>query len=79
MSKQTLCNYCLLKVIRKLAKAKKKKVTILVNAPWRMVGVNIYVHPPSVVIHTLKGGEDGERAKYRWSCLKGKIGDSCSC
>ena len=65
MSKQRLCNYCLLELIRKGAKAKRKKVTILADTSWEMNGLNIYVHPPSVVIHKLKGGEDCERAKYR--------------
>ena len=78
MSKRTLCNYCLLKVIRKSAKAKKKEVTILPDPAWGMRGVNVYVHPPSVVIHKLSGGEDGERAKYRWSWMA-KIEDHCTC
>lgn len=78
MSKHTLCNYCLLKIIRRAAKAKKKKVTILANPVWGMRGFNVYVHIPSVTIHKLKGGEDGERSKYRLVWMA-KIEDHCTC
>ena len=78
MSKRTMCNYCLLKAIRRIAKAKKKKVTIIADPAWGMGGLNVYVHLPSVVIHELKDGEDGERAKYRWAWMK-KIEAHCTC
>lgn len=78
MSKLTLCSYCLLKVIRKSAKAKKKEVTIVADTAWGMGGLNVYVHPPSVVISKLEGGEDGERAVYHAARVK-KIEDHCSC
>lgn len=78
MNKQTLCNYCLLEGIRKMAKEKKKKVTILADTSWSIKGLNVYVHPPSVIIHKLNGGEDGERAVYRIAWVK-KIENHCSC
>lgn len=78
MNKRSLCNYCLLQLIRRSAKAKKKKVTILADAVWKVRGFNIYVHPYSIIIPELKGGEEGERAKYRQAWMK-SIEDHCSC
>ena len=73
-----LCNYCLLKKIRKSAKKAGKKVTVLRDAAWGLGGVNVYVHPPSVNIKSLQGGEDGERAKYRRAWLA-EVSTHCVC
>lgn len=73
-----ICSYCALKKARKKAEVDKKEVTVLNDTSWIVGGVNIYVHPPSVVIHDLPGGEDGERAVYRWSWFK-QIEDHCTC
>lgn len=78
MSSFTRCNFCSLKIIRKDAKAKNMKVTLMHDAKWGMGGTNVYVHPPDVDIRSLPGGEEGERKKYRWTWMMG-IGDHCSC
>lgn len=75
MSKQTLCNYCLFKIIRRAARAKKKKVTIIADPVWGMRGFNVYVHIPSVTIHKLKCSE---RVKYHRGWMA-KIEDHCTC
>lgn len=72
------CNYCRLKKIQEVARKKNNKVTILADTSWIMGGVNIYVHPPSIIISKLYGGEDGERAVYRYAWMK-KINKHCSC
>ena len=74
----TQCNYCSLKAIRREAKAKGKKVTVLNDAKWGMGGFNIYVHPPDINIRKLTGGEDGAREKYR-SAWMWEIGKHCTC
>jgi len=59
------CNYCDLRIIKRNAKASGKSVTVLEDATWGLGGKNVYVHPPSVKIEDLPGGEDGERKQYR--------------
>jgi hypothetical protein len=61
-----------------MAKAKNNKVTILHDAAWGLGGVNVYVHPKSVIIDKLKGGEDGERSKYRVAWFY-ELSESCCC
>lgn len=61
----SICNYCILQSIKKQAKLKGYKVTILYDAKWGLGGVNVYVHPKSIKISDLSGGEDGERKQYR--------------
>ena len=72
------CNYCKLKKIKEDAKKRNKAVTVLADASWGVGGLNVYVHLPSVKINKLEGGEDGERAKYRWLWMK-ELGKHCSC
>ena len=78
MSEFTQCNYCSLQQIRSRAKAKSWKVTKITNSKWGMGGVNIYVHPKDIKIFDLKGGEDGERSKYRVSWFM-ELPERCCC
>lgn len=78
MSELTSCNYCNLKRIKRAAKAKDYKVTILYDAKWGMGGANVYTHPKYVNIAGLEGGEDGERKNYRSSWMM-SIPKECCC
>lgn len=78
MSELTTCNYCNLKRIRRNAKAKGMKVTILRDAHWGMGGENIYVHPREIKIAEFPGGEDGPRSHYFASWMM-KIPNKCQC
>ena len=73
------CNYCTFRRIRKSAKEKGFKVTILNDAKWHPGGgKNVYVHPRNIQIHKLGGGEDGEREKYRVAWMM-EIPETCQC
>jgi len=64
MSELTRCNYCSLQTIRKEAKKKKLKVTIL--AGWHG-GMDVYMHPKNVTRQELRAcpeAPDGGRRKY---------------
>ena len=78
MGELTRCNFCSLKDIRKRAKEKGGKISILNDARWGMGGKNVYRHPEGINIRNLPGGEDGERAKYRIAWM-GEIPNSCQC
>jgi hypothetical protein len=78
MSELTRCNYCSLEQIKRDAKAEGKSVTVLSDAKWGMGGLNVYVHPKTVDVRALKGGEDGERKKYHVSWFM-KLSSSCAC
>jgi len=51
MSELTRCNYCSLRIIRKEAKEKKLKVTLL--AGWHG-GIDAYMHPKNVTRQELQ-------------------------
>jgi hypothetical protein len=78
MSELTSCNYCNLERIKRDAWAKKQKVTVLADARWGMGGCNVYVHPKTVKIHKLEGGEDGPRKKYFVAWMM-QITTHCAC
>jgi hypothetical protein len=73
-----ICNYCILKSIKKEAQKAGFKVTVLHDAVWGFGGVNVYIHPKDVNIRKLPGGEDGERAQYRSAWMM-EIGSRCEC
>jgi hypothetical protein len=72
------CNYCHMKFIKNRANRDGMKVTTLRDARWGMGGVNVYVHPASVDIKSIEGGEDGERSKYRQAWFM-ELTQSCAC
>ena len=78
MGDLTSCNLCKLRAIRRRAKEAGKVVTVLPDATWGMGGVNVYVHPKSVDVRELPGGEDGPRAEYRVSWMM-EIPERCEC
>jgi len=78
MSDSTLCNWCLLRLIKRRAKAENKKVTILCDANWGLGGVNVYVYPKNVDIRKMKDGEDGAKKKYRTAWFQ-ELSQSCCC
>ena len=78
MSENTTCNFCKLARIRRNAKEKRLKVTVLNDARWGMGGSNVYVHPKEVKIAKLPEGEDGLRSTYRVSWMM-EIPNSCRC
>jgi len=78
MSELTPCNFCSLARVKARAKEEGKKVTVLADAKWGLGGYNVYVHPKSVKIADLPGGEDGARSEYRSSWMM-EIGNKCGC
>ena len=72
------CNYCDVLNIKRKAKESNQIVTVLRDARWGMGGSNVYVHPSSVDVKALPGGEDGRRARYRvmWAM---SLPDHCAC
>lgn len=78
MSDLTLCNYCNLRSIRERAKKDNMKVTTLRDAGWGLGGINVYVHSRNIDITSLKGGEDGERKKFRVAWLM-ELTSNCCC
>jgi hypothetical protein len=78
MSELTSCNFCKLNRIRRDAKAKGLKVTVLNDARWGMGGSNVYVHPKEIKIEKLSGGENGPRSEFRFSWMM-EIPNGCRC
>ena len=78
MSELTSCNFCNLGRIRRDAKVKGMKVTILNDASWGMGGSNVYVHPKEIKIEKLDGGENGCRLEFRVSWMM-EIPNRCQC
>jgi len=78
MSELTQCNCCTLRSIKRNAKAKGMKVTILQDAKWGMGGCNVYVHPKEVNVRKLPGGEDGPRKQY-FAAWFMDLTSSCCC
>jgi hypothetical protein len=78
MSEMTSCNSCKLNQIRRNAKAKGMRVTVLSDARWGMGGENVYVHPKEIKIAKLSVGEDGPRSAYRVSWMM-EIPYRCCC
>jgi len=70
MSELTPCNYCTLRRIKRRAEGNDMIVTLLNG--------DVYVHPSSVVIKELSGGEDGEREQY-WRTWFMGLTDHCVC
>lgn len=78
MSDLTPCNYCSLQSIKKRAKEKRQKVTVLYNSKWHSgQGCNVYVHPKNVKLQNIK--EDSElHDKYSVSWFM-ELSDKCCC
>lgn len=76
MSELTSCNYCNLKRIKDRAKKDGLEVTLLKDRKYG--GINVYVHPSTVVIDCMPGGENGEREKYYRAWLMA-LTDHCVC
>ena len=77
MSELTQCNYCRLQETRARAKAKRMEVTLLDDLGV-MGGLNVYVHPATVKIRELSGGEDGERKQFSVGWFM-ELTDYCCC
>ena len=77
-SNVSTCNYCHYRGILSNAKIKCLSVTCLRDQDWGLGGLNIYVHPPEIVIKDLPGGADGEREKYRMAWFM-YLPDHCAC
>jgi len=69
------CNYCTLRRIKKKAWNKKQRVTKLTGF---MGGIEVFVHPPDVVIEVGAKEEHHPQHKY-WVCWLMAIGDHCTC
>ena len=78
MSELTRCNFCSLEQIKREAKKKGQRVTVLPDARWGMGGVNVYVHPKHVNVRVMEGGEDGERRSYHVSWMM-QLTAHCCC
>ena len=78
MSELTSCNFCNLNRIRRDAKVKGMKVTVLNAVMGGLGGSTVYVHPKEVKIAKLPGWEDGPREKYFVSWMM-EIPDRCCC
>ena len=68
------CNYCRLKQICRDAKRDGLKVSVLSG----VVGQIVYVHPTTVRIRALTGGENGSRKRY-FSAWLAEVPNGCEC
>ncbi|NVM22877.1 MAG: hypothetical protein HWN68_13980 [Desulfobacterales bacterium] len=78
MSELTKCNYCSLQDIRRRAKERGEKVTVLHNSKWWYgKGCNVYVHPKDIDLPNIK--EDSklhDRYSVAWFA---ELPDHCCC
>jgi hypothetical protein len=77
MSSSTQCNFCGLERVKGEAKKKKWKVTIIPgsNRFKGMDGLDVYMHPRTVNIHTLRSkGREFYFVSWMWA-----IGSRCEC